>query len=737
MFVVNDDYSVFCTRGDICEIPVSHSFKSGDVVRFKATRKKDCNTVVIQRDYVVESATDKITISLTGEDTKIGEVISKPTDYWYEVELNPETNPETIIGYDEDGAKIFRLFPEGKDVDADDIEVVGTKTLQELVDYALAQAKESGEFDGEPAPQESVLFIEQNLDEAKKATARANIDAADIAELYGFVPVEFEDGNLASSNGGLNPAPNHDRLRSTYIDIGPILYVASLDTNFVFYVYAFDSTHTYLGVMGAWLSEIDMKNVIAKYPTVAYIRLIVKRTSNTLLTPEEVYGKIVCMRSKFVEGSIGKNPHEQYFQITWNGIISLKPEFRGEYPNSTYTNAISDNGVGHAGSRNAELPEHLVIPELVGNTFVTTIADGAFCGNKAIKAVTIPKTVTAISKACFRESFVERIEDSEHVTTIGDNAFQKSNLKRAYFPNLQTLGATAFCQCSHLTYAHIGKVTEIPNDVFFVCRYLSCIENTGTITSVGATALHSTNSLVKADFVKDLKSIGVGAFACTKLDFDWSTLTGCTFDTNATPLQYNDNDFWSGLSPDACKNPLPTHLCQIDPRWANRPIRYFGSSPFTYTSGCQLFCIIHAYCGLNQLPLSTVVEFENIINGINPNLLKNYDIGWDDIDDIANPLGMTVTKYAEFNQANLKALYKAIAGGAYAILGTSAGQVDGSMSGHVVLAYGVTPNGDLMIADSDFRYFSDKTAGGAKYTLPYQSLCLPKIGDITFCILSK
>lgn len=148
MFQVNEDLSIYCTRGDYCHIPVQHQFKTGDVVRFKVFRKKDCNTVVIQRDFTVETAADTFVISLTGEDTKIGEVISKPVDYWYEVELNPDTNPQTIIAYDEDGAKVFKLLPEGKDVDAEDIEVVGKKTLQELVDYALSQAKESGEFNG-------------------------------------------------------------------------------------------------------------------------------------------------------------------------------------------------------------------------------------------------------------------------------------------------------------------------------------------------------------------------------------------------------------------------------------------------------------------------------------------------------------------------------------------------------------------------------------------------------------
>ena len=149
MFRRDDDNTIHLTRGDICDLPIMHMFSAGDVIRFKVMKKKDCNTIMLQRDFVCESGTDSYVISLSGDDTKIGEVISKPTDYWYEVELNPDTNPETILGYDEDGAKILRLYPEGKDVDGGDIEVVGSKTLQELVDYALEQAKVSGEFKGD------------------------------------------------------------------------------------------------------------------------------------------------------------------------------------------------------------------------------------------------------------------------------------------------------------------------------------------------------------------------------------------------------------------------------------------------------------------------------------------------------------------------------------------------------------------------------------------------------------
>lgn len=123
MFKINEDMSIYLTRGDAVSITLNaqdngenYTFRAGDLVRFKVFEKKACHCVVLQKDVHVENNVEAVTIALTAEDTKIGEEISKPTDYWYEVELNPEIQPQTIIGYDEDGAKVFRLYPEGGDL---------------------------------------------------------------------------------------------------------------------------------------------------------------------------------------------------------------------------------------------------------------------------------------------------------------------------------------------------------------------------------------------------------------------------------------------------------------------------------------------------------------------------------------------------------------------------------------------------------------------------------------------
>lgn len=130
MFTVDEDLTLHITRGDSGEATISavvvkedgttepFTFHAGDVLRLKVFEKKNCENVVLQKDFGVEDDTQEATISLEGSETKIGEIINKPVVYWYELELNPFSVPQTIIGYDEDGARMFKLYPEGKDGEA-------------------------------------------------------------------------------------------------------------------------------------------------------------------------------------------------------------------------------------------------------------------------------------------------------------------------------------------------------------------------------------------------------------------------------------------------------------------------------------------------------------------------------------------------------------------------------------------------------------------------------------------
>ena len=123
MFVINDDGTIYLTRGDFATFEITakksedenYIFQVGDVVRFTVTEKKRCDNIVLTKDVTVTEEGKKVAMILDQTETKFGEIIHKPKDYWYEVVLNPETTPQTIVGYDANGPKVLRLFPEGDD----------------------------------------------------------------------------------------------------------------------------------------------------------------------------------------------------------------------------------------------------------------------------------------------------------------------------------------------------------------------------------------------------------------------------------------------------------------------------------------------------------------------------------------------------------------------------------------------------------------------------------------------
>lgn len=121
MFAINSDKSIYLTRGDDAIIEVSvfassgeqYIFSIGDVVKFKVCEKNHCDRIVMEKTVLVGSERQTIDIDLDPNDTKFGPAISKPKDYWYEIELTHESVVQTVVGYDTNGPKIFRLYPEG------------------------------------------------------------------------------------------------------------------------------------------------------------------------------------------------------------------------------------------------------------------------------------------------------------------------------------------------------------------------------------------------------------------------------------------------------------------------------------------------------------------------------------------------------------------------------------------------------------------------------------------------
>ena len=109
------------TRGDIGSITVKYNngavLNNSDIstdLIFKKYEKDELNASpkVYKTTSVVPKATE-VTLILDSDDTNaLPNPENGKEEYWYELKIGPG---KTVLGYDETGAKIFYLYPSGKD----------------------------------------------------------------------------------------------------------------------------------------------------------------------------------------------------------------------------------------------------------------------------------------------------------------------------------------------------------------------------------------------------------------------------------------------------------------------------------------------------------------------------------------------------------------------------------------------------------------------------------------------
>ena len=114
-----DGTTIKLNRGDVLNLTLSakledntdYTFQVGDKVVFSVYEKnKMSDKAVLIKEINITESSQSVVIRLDSNETKIDNLINKPVEYWYEIELNDEY---TIIGYDDAGAKVLMLYPEG------------------------------------------------------------------------------------------------------------------------------------------------------------------------------------------------------------------------------------------------------------------------------------------------------------------------------------------------------------------------------------------------------------------------------------------------------------------------------------------------------------------------------------------------------------------------------------------------------------------------------------------------
>lgn len=448
------------------------------------------------------------------------------------------------------------------------------------------------------------------------------------------------------------------------------------------------------------------------------------------------------------KADLPKPTDEIYFDITDEGVLSLKPEYRGAYSGTSASSAPywSDNGGKRDGTFNKELPEEIILPEDVDGVNVTALAAHMFHGNKRVKRIVLPSCIDAIPEGfCNAAVNLEEVANTEHIKTLGSHAFNTTSIRKAYFPGLIELpkrsngnAATShFANCANLVSADLGQVFTQPGAVipaycFSGCERLVRLQNAGGVTSIGDFGLYMTRRMKNPDFLPadqphlcKLTSIGNYGLLLSRVNFDWNALPADAFGALSTPKQINTTDY-SGCKFTARTNPLRSTFEQHDPRWANKNI---GNCANTYSTGCATVAAAMIYSALMEVDMGSPEEFVAAVDAVDESLL-DLDIAngtndvtgggdfWGELVRWFDAAGLKAVVYNSVSAANVQVMYDALANGALVW-----GRIlaDYNNENHCVVIHGVNGAGELLVTDSSAasRYIGVYEA--ATYTMPVRN----------------
>ncbi len=436
-----------------------------------------------------------------------------------------------------------------------------------------------------------------------------------------------------------------------------------------------------------------------------------------------------------------------YFDITDSGVLSLKAEYRGACPSglNTQTYAISDNGVGNVGSKNSELPEVLVLPETVNGATVTALANGMFLGNERIKTLVLPKSVTKIPQYfCYNAKMLRNVYNTQEITSVSNYGFGYTRIEDIKFPKLTALGGEAFRDCTYLRSIDVGNITALSRGVFAWCTRLSTIKGGNAVNRLLTGSLFGTRNLQNMPNIslKNVTTFETKAFNHSRFNTDWEDLsktTGITFDAYSTPYHQHTRNYsqWLKYQKGNVKEtilPYTLDFSQVNPEWAEQPFGEILNTEYSadialppnriYKNSCIIWGILGAYCGLKVkngglIDNYTFDDPRNLeralwnFNGVNRTLVKqaiesfspesyiaNGDINH--IEKLCNALNLSYEIHRGYSSEDIDALYTALQEGKYVYISINTSPLEKPFDfhTHVVLAYGVKKNGEILVADT-------------------------------------
>lgn len=145
--------------------------------------------------------------------------------------------------------------------------------------------------------------------------------------------------------------------------------------------------------------------------------------------------------------------------------------------------------------------------------------DNAFYGCKALNNIVMPKTVKGIYNQVFEGcTALTNVTLNEGCTTLGHHVFKNCSLDAVTFPNtLNSIGDYAF-ESTNLKTVDLSntQIKSLPNGCFYNCEQLSEVKLPKEFTSIGKNAFYR-SSIASITFPPSLKNIDDWAFQYSKL----------------------------------------------------------------------------------------------------------------------------------------------------------------------------------------------------------------------------
>ncbi len=196
-----------------------------------------------------------------------------------------------------------------------------------------------------------------------------------------------------------------------------------------------------------------------------------------------------------------------------------------------------ENGEAAIISQDESLSGNIVIPETVshnGTDYSITSIDGNAFSSTKISLITLPNSITALGKSCFRNcSNLVSIKLPNNIKTLENMCFHNcSSLTSITLPNgITTLGSSCFSGCTNLTSITLpNSITTLGSSCFAGCSNLTSITLPNGITTLGDGCFYNCTSLTTITLPNSITELGDRCFEnCSnliKVDCNWTTFDG-------------------------------------------------------------------------------------------------------------------------------------------------------------------------------------------------------------------